>query len=103
MKRNRALGLGFALLLTLLSPIEGYAAMPGCTARMVSHQQRHCPAAPAHHHDCGGCLCAAAVALSSMPWIAPLLSVAAAWDSPSSAPPQVELDRLDRPPRFARA
>jgi hypothetical protein len=107
MRLNRTLRFEFALLFTLMLPLQGYTAMPSCdeTTAAAPAPQTHCASAPSamRHHGCGNCCCGAAVALTAAPWAAPLLnspgiSVISLWP-----PPQVALDRLDRPPRFIPA
>ena len=96
----------FVLLLALILPLQNFAAAWRCSAHETG-------AAAAHHHcandsgkaqsgeqqhHCGTC-CAAAIALVPFTWAAPRQA------SPESSlpshrpPPQVALDRLDRPPR----
>jgi hypothetical protein len=123
MRLNRTLHVGFALLLTLLLPLQGYAAMPSCgpldhtnsstdsstekslaaTSPALQHSmQHHCArgSAATHHHGCGNCCCGAAIALLAAHWIAPLLTAPGISVAVPGSPPTVTLDRLDRPPRF---
>jgi hypothetical protein len=104
MRLNRTLRVGFALLLALMLPLQGYAAMPVCAASTAAAPtaQHHCAhgSTAIHHHDCGNSCCGAAIALTPVRWIAPLqtapeISKAVLW-----SPPVGLLDRLDRPPRF---
>jgi hypothetical protein len=123
MRLNRTLHVGFALLLTLLLPLQGYAAMPSCgpldhtnsstdssTEKSVAaplsalqhSMQHHCArgSSATHHHGCGNCCCGAAIALLPAHWIAPLLTAPGISVAVPGSPPTVTLDRLDRPPRF---
>jgi hypothetical protein len=119
MRLNRTLQVGFALLLTLMLPLQGYAAMPSCgqhdhtnssaekslAAPMPALQhsmQHHCArgSTATHHHGCGNCCGGAAIALMSAHWIAPLLTAPGISAVVLGSPPTVTLDRLDRPPRF---
>ena len=112
------LRLGFALLLTLMLPLQGYAAMPACAQHDGSNSsaagappagtgvaasptgQHHCQhASTASRHRCDNCCCGAAIALTPTQWIAPLLSAPQVSSTPLWSPPMVALDRLDRPPR----
>jgi hypothetical protein len=122
MRLNRTLQVGFALLLTLMLPLQGYAAMPGCgqldrtnsstdsntekslVAALPALQhpmQHHCArgSSATHHHGCGNCCCGAAMALMAAHWIAPLLTAPEISLAVPGSPPTVTLDRLDRPPR----
>ena len=113
MRLNLTLRAGFALLLTLLLPLQGYAAMPACgqhdqtalsAANTAASQaiQHHC--APestlSHHHSCDNGCCGAAIALTSVRWSAPLQSASQISNAVFWSPPTVTLDRLDRPPRI---
>jgi hypothetical protein len=113
MRLNRTLLLGFALVLTLMLPLQGYTAMPECgrdaradsTAAhgVAATSAHHCGAGAVHRHNCGSCCSAAAIAVSDVHWMAPLRAVP---EIPSAAPssaPTVILDRLDRPPRSSHA
>jgi hypothetical protein len=121
MRLNRTLRVGFALLLTLMLPLQGYAAMPSCgqldhansstdnslaapLPALQHSMQHHCArgSAATHHHDhgCGNCCCGAAIALMAAHWIAPLLTTPGISVAVPGSPPTVTLDRLDRPPRF---
>jgi hypothetical protein len=112
MRPSRTLRAAFALLFTLMLPLQGYAAMPSCGPHDPANSSAastadappaatHCARAPAaHHHACGQCCCGAAIVPTPAHWIAPRLiapeiSLAALWP-----PPTVALDRLDRPPRL---
>jgi hypothetical protein len=107
MRLNRTLRVGFALLLALMLPLQGYAAMPVCAARVAAsptaqHRCAHGSAA-IHHHDCGNSCCGAAIALTPVRWIAPLLTAPEISSAVLWSPPVGLLDRLDRPPRFVPA
>jgi len=116
MRLNRTLRAGFALLVALVLPLQGYAAMPNCgqldhrNSRMDSiaapqTPRAHCTGAPtaSHHQGCGTCCCAAAMALTPVDWIAPRLIAPEVSLSLLGRPPAVTLDRLERPPRFIPA
>jgi hypothetical protein len=122
MRLNRTLHVGFALLLILLLPLQGYAAMPSCgqldhtkssaenslAAPLPALQhtmQHHCTrgSTAMHHHGCGNCCCGAAIALLAAHWIAPLMAAPGIFAAVLGSPPAVTLDRLDRPPRFILA
>jgi hypothetical protein len=122
MRLNRTLHVGFALLLTLMLPLQGYAAMPSCgelghtdssTEQSVAaplpalqhSMQHHCTrgSTAIHHHGCGNCCCGAAIALMAADWIAPLMSAPGISMAVLGLPPTVTLDRLDRPPRLILA
>jgi hypothetical protein len=116
MRLNRTLFGVLAMLLALMLPLQGYAAMPDCGPVDAVHSgvrdpaasptaPQHCAGVPAatHRHGCGNCCCSAAIMPTPVRWIAPILaapeiSAAAPW-----SPPTVALDRLDRPPRFILA
>jgi hypothetical protein len=108
------------LLLALILPLQGYAAMPACgqpdpanssadsataAAATATASQAHCTRGPAatHHHSCGNCCCGNAIALTSVHRIAPLLTAPAIAMAVLGSPPEITLDRLDRPPRFIPA
>jgi len=107
MRLNRTRRFEFALLFTLMLPLQGYAAMPSCdeTTAAAPAPQTHCASAPAaiHHHGCGNCCCGAAVALTAAAWVAPLQRAPEISHTSLWPPPRVTLDRLDRPPRFIPA
>jgi hypothetical protein len=116
MKLNRTLRLGFALLLTLMLPLQGYAAMPACGQPVQSNigvetdaaaptAQQHCvrEASTAHHHSCGNSCCGAVVATTAVQWAAPLPTSSEISFIELRFPPELALDRLDRPPRFILA
>src|ERR1700722_5803106 len=119
MRLNRTLQVGFALLLILMLPLQGYATMPSCgqldhtnsnadesvaaTLPALQHSmQHHCArgSTATHHHGCGNCCCGAAIADMTAHWIAPLLTAPGISVAVPQAPPTVTLDRLDRPPRL---
>jgi hypothetical protein len=119
MRLNRTLHVGFALLLTLMLPLQGYAAMPSCgqldhrdssaekslaapVPALQHSMQHHCArgSAAIHPHGCGNCCCGAAIALMAAHWIAPLMTAPGISGAVLGSPPAVTLDRLDRPPRF---
>jgi hypothetical protein len=113
MTLNRTIFGVLAMLLALMLPLQGYAAMSDCgtSDHTNSGAQRpsvlptapqHCAGTPAarHRHGCGNCCCTAAIMLTAVRWTAPVpaapeISAAVVW-----SPPRVALDRLDRPPRF---
>jgi hypothetical protein len=106
MRPNRTFRTAVALLLALLLPLQGYAAMPACghqTASPVS--QHHCDRSPAaaHHPSCGDCCGCAAPALTSVNWSAPRPPVPEFAVAEPGFPPAGILDRLDRPPRLILA
>ena len=102
----------FVMLMALLLPLHGYAAMPACqeqvradvgaaTAAAPSATQHDCtPTAPAHQHNCGQCCCGVGIALTPSLFIAPYFAAAEITPTGIVAPPQGALERLDRPPRF---
>jgi hypothetical protein len=111
MRLHRTLRAGFALLLALMLPLQGYAARAACVrqderlnspaAPASSTAQHHCAgrSAATHHHDCGTCCGGAAIVLTPGRWIAPLPAVSEISQPAPGLPPTVALDRLDRPPR----
>ena len=107
MRLHRTFRFEFALLFTLMLPLQGYAAMPSCDASTAAAAapQTHCASAPSamRHHGCGNCCCGAAVALTPAAWVAPLLSAPEISVTSLWPPPHVTFDRLDRPPRFIPA
>jgi hypothetical protein len=120
MRLNRSLRFGFAMLLALLLPLQGYAAMPACgqhdpanssvagmTAASTAHHhcERGTAAGDLHYHNghCDNCCCGVAIAATSVQWIAPLLSAPEISQVILWFPPTVTLDRLDRPPRYTPA
>jgi hypothetical protein len=107
MRLNRTLRAGFALLVALMLPLQGYTAMPDCGHSVAASPtaRAHCTGGPTstHRQGCGTCCCTAAIALTAVDWIAPRriapeVSLALLW-----SPPTVTLDRLERPPRFIPA
>ena len=130
MRLNRSLRFGFAMLLALLLPLQGYAMMPACAQhdQATSGVAGMTASSPAHHHcergttagdhhpgnghggnghggngRCDNCCCGAAIAAASVQWIAPLLSAPEISHVILWFPPTVTLDRLDRPPRYTPA
>jgi hypothetical protein len=102
MRVHRTLRAGFALLLSLMLPLQGHAARTACSAAATaSTAQHHCAggSAATHHHDCGNCCGGAAIALTPVRWIAPLPAASEISNPVPGLPPMVALDRLDRPPR----
>jgi len=110
MQPRRILKLGFALLLAVILPLRGYAAVANCAADADSGRAvavhgvhpSHCAhgAGALHSHGCGNDCCGAAIVLTPARWLVPrtpALGVSARiiWPSPLLA-----LDRLDRPPRL---
>jgi hypothetical protein len=107
---NRIFRIGFALLLSLMLPLQGYAAMPVCaqheqsassTAESAASQagQHHCEHGTVSHHHCDNCCCGVAIALAAAPWTPPLPSALQASGAAPESSPTTRLDRLDRPPR----
>ena len=95
------------LLLALILPLQTFAAAWSCSAHdtgaAVAHH--HCAddsgktrGGGEPHHHCGTC-CAAAIAPMPLGWSAPRAAISEASLPPRQPPPQVALDRLDRPPR----
>ena len=127
MRLKRTLRFGFALLLALMLPLQGYALMPACaphdqaiprTAGMTasSMARHHCEhVTPAGNSDssngnghsgaghCDNCCCGVAIAATSARWIAPQLTAPEISHLVLWFPPTVTLDRLDRPPRHLSA
>src|ERR1700686_4401097 len=101
MRLNATHRAGFALLFALLLPLQGYAAMPDCPrperAAAAATAPLHCAGGAAiHRHGCGNC-CGAAIALTPVHFIAPLLPAPQISVAAPGFPPQGLLDRLDRP------
>jgi hypothetical protein len=96
------------LLLALMLPLQSFAAAWSCGANHPGSAatQQHCAGHPdaspggGEHHHCGTC-CIAAIALLPFPWTAPRSAGSEASLPLHGPPPQVALDRLDRPPRQA--
>jgi hypothetical protein len=120
MKFHRTLRFGFAMLLALILPLQGYAAMPACgqhdeansdvagmTASSTAHHHcEHGTTAGNGHSGNGHCnngCCGVAIAATYSRWIAPLLSAPGISHVILWFPPTVTLDRLDRPPRHISA
>jgi hypothetical protein len=116
MRLDRTLRTAFALLLALMLPLHGYAAMPACEHHAPTHVaapagaavaavQHHCGggATVTHHHDCGTCCCGAVISIARFPAVALRRAVAANSSAAPSSPSKGLLDRLDRPPRSSRA
>ena len=96
------------LLLALILPLQSFASSWSCGAHDagIAAAHQHCADHPGKantaggelRHHCGTC-CSAAVALMPFRWTPPRL------DSPEpslplkGSPPNIALDRLDRPPR----
>jgi hypothetical protein len=100
-----------ALLLALLLPLQGFAAISGCAPLSAAHHaghqttatHEHCPEHPrqdpaVQHHDCCDC-CIAAVGQSALDWKAPRSETPQLSLPPLRDPLMISLDRLDRPPR----
>jgi len=107
---NRTFRIGLALLLTLMLPLQGYAAMPRCAQHDQSATsaaalaaspvgQHHCEHGTVSHHHCDNCCCGVAIALTPTPWTPPLPSAPQAAGAAPESSPITRLDRLDRPPR----
>ena len=127
MRLNLKLRMGFAMLVALLLPLQGYAAMPVCTTGAAAAPMQaaaapmhaaetpmHAGAATAAGHDCAGantvhrhgcnqCCCGAAIVLAPVDFIAPHFGVPEIASAPIAPSPEGALDRLDRPPRFVLA
>jgi hypothetical protein len=97
------------MLIALLLPLQGYAAMSTCSERVpsdiragASAVQRHCTGAKAatHSHHCTHDCCSVAMALTAARFVAPRSSAAKMTCSAITLAPKGALERLDRPPRF---
>ena len=94
------------LLLALMLPLQSFASVWSCNAQEgLAAAQHHCAddsgkvhTGAGQHHHCGTC-CVAAVAFMPFHWTAPRSDGNEAILPLSGAPPQIALDRLDRPPR----
>jgi hypothetical protein len=95
------------LLLTLILPLQSFAAAWSCSAHDtgLAAAQHHCAndsgqpqGGGEQHHHCGTC-CAAAIALMPFRWTAPRAARSEISLPLHRPPPKVALDRLDRPPR----
>jgi hypothetical protein len=113
MRPNATLRAGFALLFALLLPLQGYAALPACPRHertaATATAPLHCAdgASAVHRHGratfgCGNC-CGAAIALTPVDFVAPLLTAPEISVAAPGFPPKGLLDRLDRPPRHIPA
>jgi hypothetical protein len=110
MQSRRILKLGFALLLAVILPLRGYAAMANCVPDAESGRAvathgvhlSHCAygAGALHPHGCGNDCCGAAIALTPARWIVPHTSPLGISAGIIWPPPLLALDRLDRPPRL---
>jgi hypothetical protein len=113
MKLHRATSLKLALLLALLLPLQGFAAVSSCAqtglAHAATHSHQASPAAEGRcdhaspntlHHDCGTCCCVAVSSNSGASWLAPLLNRPQPALVRLKTPLSATIDRLDRPPRF---
>jgi hypothetical protein len=101
-----------ALLLSLLLPLQGFAAVSGCAPRPAAqHGQQqtpmaheHCAAHASpdsttpHHPSCSDC-CMAAVATTPPQWTPPRCETLHPSLPEIRTPLKISLDRLDRPPR----
>jgi|ERR1700679_52802 hypothetical protein len=107
---NRIFRIGFALLLSLMLPLQGYAAMPVCAQHEQSASsaaglaaapagQQHCEHGNVNHHHCDNCCCGVAIALTPAQWTPPPPSALQASGAALRSSPTATLDRLDRPPR----
>jgi hypothetical protein len=104
----RSPSMKLVLLLALILPLQNFASAWSCgargTAAAAAHHdcanERGSPQTAAEqHHHCGSC-CVAAIAPLPYCWTAPR-SVNPQDSLPRHGrPPQVALDRLDRPPRL---
>jgi hypothetical protein len=103
--------MAFVLLLALILPLQSFAAAWNCGAHATGaaavHQ--HCAndsgkpqGGGEQHHHCGTC-CAAAMALMPFRWIPPRTTSSEASQPSRGSPPQIALDRLDRPPRLIQS
>lgn len=105
----RKIRVGFAMLIALLLPLQGYGAMPKCSERVptgiradASAVQHHCARAKTatHQHNCTHDCCSVAMALTAARFIAPRSSASDITCSAIALAPEGALERLDRPPRF---
>ena len=97
------------LLLALILPLQSFAVAWSCGPSEADSAAAHQHCAPesgaAHtgeaqvHHHCGTC-CAAAIAALPFGWIAPPSITPPIALPQMGSPPNVALDRLDRPPRL---
>jgi hypothetical protein len=91
-----------AILLALMLPLQGLSAASACGATSAASAPlgHHCaPAAGTiPHHGCGAC-CAVGVAAAPLNWAAPSLPSPEGSSVNLLPPPDIILDRLDRPPR----
>jgi hypothetical protein len=100
---------GFAMLIALLLPLQGYGALRPCSepvptgisaaAVAVQHPCTHAKTAT-HQHNCTHDCCSVAMALTAARFIAPRRSVSDITCSALALAPEGALERLDRPPRF---
>ncbi len=103
---------GFAVLIALLLPLQGYGAMPTCSERVapvisaaasaMQHQCTHAKTAT-HQHNCTHACCGVAMALTAARFVAPRPGAAKITCSAIALAPEGALERLDRPPRFVLA
>jgi hypothetical protein len=113
MRSNRRYWPLAALLLALILPLQGFAAVAGCPQAPPAHGPQHsaqpahmhCAAqskqnspAQQHHGFCSDC-CMAAMAPAAPDWIPPPSDVPHLSLPLHRAPVMIPLDRLDRPPR----
>jgi hypothetical protein len=108
MERHRSSALKLALLLVLMLPLQGFAAAFSCepldsaAAAAAPTADHHCPhgSSAVQHHACGTC-CSAAMVVTPLQWVPPR-SISPRVRVPLLfSPPNIVLDRLDRPPRPA--
>ena len=97
------------LLLALILPLQSFAAAWNCGLPGTGAAAAHLHCAPGSdaaqtgdtqpHHHCGSC-CAAAIAALPFGWTAPRSMTSGLASPQIGPPPNVTLDRLDRPPRL---
>lgn len=104
--------MGFAMLLALLLPLQGYGALPTCgepvpmaISAATPAVRHHCDRATTatHQHICTHGCCSAAMALTAALIIPPRSGAALMSSAAIALAPEGALERLDRPPRFIPA
>jgi hypothetical protein len=97
-----------AILLALMLPLQGLSAASACGAVSAASAQidHHCTPVSGTvpgsllHHGCGTC-CAVGVAAAPLHWATPRLPSPEVSSATLLPPPDIILDRLDRPPRHS--
>ncbi|HEY2676270.1 MAG TPA: hypothetical protein VGI65_04825 [Steroidobacteraceae bacterium] len=97
-----------AILLALMLPLQGLSAASACASISASTAptRHHCAplagtvSGSLLHHGCGTC-CAVGVAAAPLNWAAPSLPSPEVCSVDLLPPPDIILDRLDRPPRHS--